>query len=610
MNKPSHQKIFNIIKWTVQGIGVIVVFITATVTLIEYLNFKNVLWGTILVVLIYFVFTFYLQKWPIPWRYTATYSRISKLGPQITFGLGGALICCWVLVVYKELITQNKIVTIPKNPVPIFKEIDSSFKILILPFDEDCIDPNGIKVDVGSLIYKRLSDLNVLNSMNLKLYYFHNFKRNKNLDRAKLEAIRKYNSADLMLYGTHWSKECVGKDSGFICYNYVVDSSKFKNIVQGSFVLNEVKYSSSLLSIMNGNGQHQVEYIIFKISALAEVSIGNFDKAIILLKKIKEYDKYPEILFEIGQCYLSLTKNIEAEVIFKKILNQNSGYKNANLRLATVYFYMGKEREMLHFLDSAKKYDNDDPWTWNILGGYYLKNGEMDQAKLYFYKGLQLESSSIAIWNNLGNLYLLSDSNSRAKYCFQKALLIDSLNEFTLCNLANLYSQLGDYSKTVHYINQAIKRNKRSVAIFNQLGEIYLFKLHNYKSAIDMFNRALQIDQRSINALYYLQLAYHIGNNHNQAIIYCRKLLQVDSTYVKGWISLGMINTSAGRYRDSEFFFKKALSIEPSNSQAWFNLSYVYMQLDNKSKSKKCLEQAKANGLEFIVPAELAEFCR
>jgi tetratricopeptide (TPR) repeat protein len=81
-------------------------------------------------------------------------------------------------------------------------------------------------------------------------------------------------------------------------------------------------------------------------------------------------------------------------------------------------------RGIEHYKKLVQKYPQEAPY-WNALGYYYLKSGDLQEAKTNFAKAIELDGTYPIPHNNLGVVYLKQKSPEEAEREFRQAVRLN-----------------------------------------------------------------------------------------------------------------------------------------------------------------------------------------
>ncbi|PYV10485.1 MAG: hypothetical protein DMG07_21015, partial [Acidobacteria bacterium] len=111
--------------------------------------------------------------------------------------------------------------------------------------------------------------------------------------------------------------------------------------------------------------------------------------------------------------------------------------------------------------------------TYAGLGGAYLKQMKLQEARDFFLRAQELSVKDAVVMDNLGSVYLGLGDYKTAREYYEKALALNPKLERIHNNLAALYLVEGDY-------DHAISEAQTALAIFPQLGEAHIIVARAY----------------------------------------------------------------------------------------------------------------------------------
>lgn len=97
-------------------------------------------------------------------------------------------------------------------------------------------------------------------------------------------------------------------------------------------------------------------------------------------------------------------------------------------------------------------------------------------------------------------------------------------------------------------------------------------KQEKFQEAIDMYGKALQIDER--NSVYFCNraAAYSKVEQHDKALEDCMKALEIDPNYSKAYGRKGLAHSAMEQHYKAKECFERALELDPSNDSYKTNL--------------------------------------
>jgi tetratricopeptide (TPR) repeat protein len=232
------------------------------------------------------------------------------------------------------------------------------------------------------------------------------------------------------------------------------------------------------------------------------------------------------------------------------------GYSQAQINIARYYHNSG-----VAVVNNL--YDHHKPdFTWNMPGAL--------QAEI-----------------NAGINALDENNPQLAQFHLSKAVTLDSSVWISRYYLGICFKKLGNFSRAIYQLNQAVKLNPKIAEPHIELGEIYIFMLY-IKLAEDEFDEAI----RRNDALPQGYLGQgHIAllqNNTNKAKRLYEKSNEVDPRFAEGYLIRAIVDMQL-KQTDGETLnlLDQSIKVNPSYTQGYFWRGLYHL---NRNDLQKCLE--------------------
>jgi superkiller protein 3 len=154
------------------------------------------------------------------------------------------------------------------------------------------------------------------------------------------------------------------------------------------------------------------------------------------------------------------------------------------------------------------------------------------------------------------------------------------------------------YKSAIEYYQKAIDINPNDAAAYNNMGLAYDY-LQNYDEAIRCFQKAIAIDPNSVNAYYNMGIAYYNLGNYREAIRCYKKAIAIDPNDAAAYNNMGSAYADLEDYREAIRCYKKAIAIDPNDAAAYYNAAYynmgnAYANLEDYREAIRCYQKAIA----------------
>jgi predicted O-linked N-acetylglucosamine transferase (SPINDLY family) len=300
----------------------------------------------------------------------------------------------------------------------------------------------------------------------------------------------------------------------------------------------------------------------------------NFNNAKFIVDQlIEEQPKNVDFLNILGIIFLETGEYLEAEKIFKKILDYKSNSFEAYYNLGVLNQKLLNFNKALQYYLKANILNKNNYFLLNKIALIYLKTDDVNLAIKFYNESLKVNNVNVEAYNNLGKIYLdyFGDVNS-AIHNFTFAIKIAPQIDYLHRNLGRAYKIAGAFDKAKISLNTSILLNPKYSEAYWDLGDVHA-QLHEYSDAKENLFQALELDQKFNK------------NNNNYKI-----LRAIGSYYMR-----------VRDYNNAVVFFEKSLAIKQDYSDSYSNLLFTYNYLEQFSKDKyiKTLNNFSSNIQKF-----------
>ena len=283
-------------------------------------------------------------------------------------------------------------------------------------------------------------------------------------------------------------------------------------------------------------------------AAISFISLGNFDKAMYYSQQA--LDKFPDHL----DSYFALTMVAAEENAWTDVLRYGEKYLqlhafysenpdkaglvvNATLKEeTTVHLFMGHAYHAGNdFISMKKAYQKsyaitDEKWEllWNI-GIFHLDRSEdLELARIYLNRALDVSSSKPQVWYMLAKLNNKTGAYDEEKHCLEEFCTRDTTDAMALHRLASLYIDAGCNRQAIEVLNHILDNDRTAYRALCSLGSI-LKDEGEIDQAIEKFTTAAELNPQGLAP----------------------------------WIHMGDISMALNRYEEGRIFFERVLTLSP-----------------------------------------------
>ena len=210
-----------------------------------------------------------------------------------------------------------------------------------------------------------------------------------------------------------------------------------------------------------------------------------------------------------------------------------------------------------------------------LLGLVNVNLGCYDEARQNFEEVVEQEKEDATSWFYLGN-------------CYDK--------------LKKLEQAKDAYLKVIELRENYLDAYKSVCIVLMQLGE--------EEKAIELAEKAKEIDSEDYTYEYLIGTAYVALRQYDDSIAHLEKALELAPDHSQIYGNLGTAYLLKNNQTKSIEMYKKAIELEPENAEALYNLGSLYQIQNNHSEACVCFEKSYAlkNDEKSLVGLTLSEF--
>lgn len=215
----------------------------------------------------------------------------------------------------------------------------------------------------------------------------------------------------------------------------------------------------------------------------------------------------------------------QAVDIYTKLISMAPNIPDLYSNLANIYYIKGEFDLAISNYQTAITLNPNRSWTSIIaqtMGFVYQENKSDPDAAISAYQtAYVLTPEDIDIYVNLGSAFYDKEDYNNALAVYRQALELQPHNPKIHCNLGFLYWGKSDTEEAMKSYELAIKYNDKYDIAYNNLGVIYLDDLGRVNKAIELFQKAVEVNPSYALAHFNLARATSIiGDKIEAAKLY------------------------------------------------------------------------------------------
>lgn len=268
--------------------------------------------------------------------------------------------------------------------------------------------------------------------------------------------------------------------------------------------------------------------------------------------------------------------------------------------LAELYVKTGRIRDAVLQAQDILKRDPNNLEAHKLLGRIYLRslgdmpgggNGSDNVLKLaieQYEEIVKIEPDSVEDHLLLGRLYRLNNDLQKAETELKIAVKLDPDSEEAVTTLSLLYSDEGDTNKALQVLS-AIPDSGRSAKLYAALGATYEQR-KEYKSAIDAYKHAIQLDRDNLDSIRGLAENLLNDGQVDAALEQYKVIADANPEDAQTYLRISEIYRRQGKYDEALDSLKKAEAMVPDALEVPYNIAVVYQAQGRYDEAVKILQ--------------------
>jgi tetratricopeptide (TPR) repeat protein len=268
--------------------------------------------------------------------------------------------------------------------------------------------------------------------------------------------------------------------------------------------------------------------------------------------------------------------------------------------LAELYVKTGRIRDAVLQAQDILKRDPNNLEAHKLLGRIYLRslgdmpgngNGSDNVLKLaieQYEQIVKIEPDKVDDHLLLGRLYRLNNDLQKAENELKIAVKLDPDSEEAVTTLSLLYSDEGDTTHALQVLS-SVPDTGRSAKLYAALGATYEQR-KDYKSAVDAYKHAIQLDRDNLDAIRGLAENLLNDGQIDAALDQYKVIADANPEDAQTYLRISEIYRRQGKYDEALESLKKAEAMVPDALEVPYNVAVVYEAQARYDEATKILQ--------------------
>jgi len=238
----------------------------------------------------------------------------------------------------------------------------------------------------------------------------------------------------------------------------------------------------------------------------------------------------PDLFVLLSDIYFVLGQTDNSIAALKKSIRLNPDNYIPYLKLSETYLLLNNPKVAIQYANEAINIDRKNAESYYIKAMALLENRDTSSAILNLGISANLNKDNYMTYMQLGAIHT-KRNDTLSKINFIKALDTKPNDERALYYLGMYYQEHSDFDKAIETfitISEYYPENKR---IYYNMGYIYLVEFSDFENAKIMFQKAISINPRYVEAVYNLGRTLEAMGDYKGARVQYKKSLELLPNY-------------------------------------------------------------------------------
>ncbi|MBF0932071.1 MAG: tetratricopeptide repeat protein [candidate division SR1 bacterium] len=166
-------------------------------------------------------------------------------------------------------------------------------------------------------------------------------------------------------------------------------------LIEANILKNSGKFEQYEKKLIEGLAIDDESLEILKPLSELYFTLGNYKKALSLLKKVSEKDPNDhKAIWQIGEIYFMAGYNQTAELLVEKAINLKNDNPKYYLTMVEIFYNTNRSGEALAYMEKIVKLRPTNPKYLLATAELYEQVGDLDNAKKYYFNVLEYEQNN------------------------------------------------------------------------------------------------------------------------------------------------------------------------------------------------------------------------
>lgn len=240
----------------------------------------------------------------------------------------------------------------------------------------------------------------------------------------------------------------------------------------------------------------------------------------------------PEYFLALADYSFAVNKTYNSKIALEKCLTLQPDHKEANMKLAELYFFVKEYGKSVYYLNEVLKKEITNPKAYFMKGMNYKEMGDTAKAISGFQTATEQNPEYYDAFMQLGIL-TEKQGNALAAGYYSTAIKLNPSSEEALYGRGLYYQNHNEVDKAINDYTSILQLNPQNSLAHYNIGYINMVMLNKPGEAAEHFTHAIESDSAYVNAWYNRGIAYEMLGRKTDAILDFRRAMELQPTFEK-----------------------------------------------------------------------------
>lgn len=316
---------------------------------------------------------------------------------------------------------------------------------------------------------------------------------------------------------------------------------------------------------------------------------------------------------ELYQLYMVLGKKDEGEKLLKTAFQNNPTQYNYLTDLAYHYSLENRKQDMQDVLQQIKSHAKEYPKAYQVVGDFYTRLGDPDDAIKEFKEGLSKDPARKLVYQKSIMAVLMAQHKQTEAAEINAQILKDNPNDSDARSLeASFLLDKGEVTRALSELQAVVTRSPDNAVARYNLGRAYKAR-QEWEQARQAFQKAVDLQPNYMLARLTLAQFLVQRGDYDAALKASAEILKLDRNNKYGQLLESAALLGQKKYDDARALLDGMLKAEPNAPDIYFQLGVVNLAQGKYKDANEAfhktyeLNPASSRGLMGMVETEMAE---